>query len=88
MGSFFRRLSLQASRRVSPTPEVNGTKNTRTDEPSPIPIPRTQTVLLLLQAKQPYQLTEEYAVPVLEGEHDMLVRTHAIGLNPIDWKAP
>ncbi|KAK1775436.1 chaperonin 10-like protein [Copromyces sp. CBS 386.78] len=54
----------------------------------PLPTPEKQTVLLLHAAKQPYQLTDNYPVPQLEGEHDMLVRTQAIGLNPIDWKAP
>lgn len=58
------------------------------DEPSPLPTPDTQRVLLLHGARQPYQLTEEYAVPAVQGEHEVLVRTQAIGLNPIDWKAP
>lgn len=67
---------------------VIGTSTTAM-EPLPLPtVPEKQTVLLLHAAKQPYQLTEDYPVPQLEEEHDVLVRTQAIGLNPIDWKAP
>ncbi|KAK4031325.1 chaperonin 10-like protein [Parachaetomium inaequale] len=92
MASFFRRLSLQKGRKAPSTSNVNGTGNfPREDEqpePLAITIPETQTVLLLLAARQPYQLTENYAVPQLEGEREVLVRTQAIGLNPIDWKAP
>ncbi len=91
MNSFFRRLSLQ-SRKAPSTSSVNGkgtsTRESEQLEPSPLPTPKTQTVLLLLAAGQPYQLTENYAVPKLLGEHEVLVRTQAIGLNPIDWKAP
>ncbi|KAK0649678.1 chaperonin 10-like protein [Cercophora newfieldiana] len=50
--------------------------------------PETQKVLLLHAARQPYQLTEDYPVPQVEGDHEVLVRAQAIGLNPIDWKAP
>lgn len=64
---------------------INGTSTT---DMEPLPTPEKQTVLLLHAPKQPYQLTEDYPVPQLEGEHDVLVRTQAIGLNPIDWKAP
>lgn len=75
-----------------PASGIDGTQNlSQADEqiePLPIPTPETQTVLLLLAAKQPYQLTEKYAIPELQGEHEVLVRTQAIGLNPIDWKAP
>lgn len=58
------------------------------EEPLPLSTPKTQRALLLHAARQPYQLTEEYAVPELQGEHEVLVKTQAIGLNPIDWKAP
>lgn len=57
------------------------------DERSILP-PETQNVLLLHAARQPYQLTENYPVPKLENAHEVLVRAQAIGLNPIDWKAP
>lgn len=92
MTSFFRRLSLKPGRKAVPESGTDGTQTLpQADEqvePLPISTPKTQTVLLLLAAKQPYQLTEKYDVPELHGEHEVLVRTHAIGLNPIDWKAP
>ncbi|KAL2166098.1 hypothetical protein VTG60DRAFT_3306 [Thermothelomyces hinnuleus] len=50
--------------------------------------PETQTVLLLHAARQPYELTENYPVSDLRDDHEVLVRTRAIGLNPVDWKAP
>jgi hypothetical protein len=50
-------------------------------------LPETQTVLLLYNLGQPYQLISNYAVPQL-GATEVLVRTRAIGLNHIDWKAP
>lgn len=51
-------------------------------------VPRSQTVLLLHEPRQPYSLTGDYQVPALRGEGEVLVRVRAIGLNPIDWKAP
>ncbi|CCF44839.1 quinone oxidoreductase, partial [Colletotrichum higginsianum] len=51
-------------------------------------IPETQTVLILYAAKQPYETAEGYQVPEIEDEHEVLVKTEHIGLNPIDWKAP
>ncbi|RDW77727.1 putative zinc-binding dehydrogenase protein [Coleophoma cylindrospora] len=48
---------------------------------------RHQQVLLLHAPKQPYIRTE-YDVPLLCDEREMLVKIKAIGLNPIDWKAP
>lgn len=66
----------------------SGNHSTSSTGMEPLPTPEKQTVLLLHAAKQPYQLTEDYPVPRVEGEHDVLVRTQTIGLNPIDWKAP
>ncbi|EGO56009.1 hypothetical protein NEUTE1DRAFT_124286 [Neurospora tetrasperma FGSC 2508] len=66
----------------------SGNHSTSSTDMEPLPAPEKQTVLLLHAAKQPYQLTEDYPVPRVEGEHDVLVRTQTIGLNPIDWKAP
>lgn len=47
-----------------------------------------QNVLLLHGAKQRYMHTGEQRVPGLENDREMLVAVNAIGLNPIDWKAP
>ena len=57
--------------------------------PTPdIQLPATQKVLLLHGFKQHYQLTEGYAIPSTNHDHELLVRSSTIGLNPIDWKAP
>jgi hypothetical protein len=47
-----------------------------------------QEVLLLHGPKQKYAYTTEQPVPKLENDREMLVAVHAVGLNPIDWKAP
>ncbi|KAK4444553.1 chaperonin 10-like protein [Podospora aff. communis PSN243] len=54
----------------------------------PLFAPTTQRVLLLHAARQPYELVHDYPVPEVQGDDEVLVRTQAIGLNPIDWKAP
>ncbi|KAK1997683.1 hypothetical protein LX36DRAFT_577931 [Colletotrichum falcatum] len=51
-------------------------------------IPQTQTVVILHAAKQPYETMDGYKVPEIQDEHEVLVKTEHIGLNPIDWKAP
>ena len=50
--------------------------------------PTCQTVLLLHKLHQPYKVTEDYPVPKLLRDDEVLIRTRAIGLNPIDWKGP
>lgn len=51
-------------------------------------VPQTQRILLLHGPRQPYKLVEDYPVPKLQGDSEVLVKTNTIGLNPIDWKAP
>lgn len=85
----FRRLS----RKKRKTTANGNTKpiNTVTPIPetmTPIPVPKTQKILLLYGPKQPYKLVENYPVPEIQTGSEVLVRTRAIGLNPIDWKAP
>ncbi|KAF2279436.1 GroES-like protein [Westerdykella ornata] len=53
-----------------------------------ISIPQQQSVLLLRAIRQPYELNPNYRVPELQHEHELLVKVSAVGLNPIDWKAP
>lgn len=48
----------------------------------------SQTALLLHAPKQPYQLSNDHAVPEVDEESEILIRTQVIGLNPLDWKAP
>lgn len=55
---------------------------------SDITVPNTQKILLLYGPRQPYKVVENYAVPKLLSDDEVLVRTRTIGLNPIDWKAP
>ncbi|KAK4652539.1 hypothetical protein QC762_502270 [Podospora pseudocomata] len=92
--SFLRKMSLHKFRKSLSSPKLDSLNLTeaekapvRPDEPL-TPPPETQTVLLLHAARQPYELTDDYPVPQLQDEHEVLVRTQAIGLNPIDWKAP
>ena len=54
---------------------------------SQLEVPLTQKILLLHAAKQDYQLLEGYPVPTLRA-NEVLIKAKAIGLNPIDWKAP
>ncbi|EKD16923.1 uncharacterized protein L3040_006210 [Drepanopeziza brunnea f. sp. 'multigermtubi'] len=47
-----------------------------------------QDVLLLHAPKQRYAHTQQQPIPELRNDREMLVAVDAIGLNPIDWKAP
>jgi hypothetical protein len=51
-------------------------------------IPDTQSALLLHAIRQPYELKEGYPTPKVLRDEELLVRVTAVGLNPIDWKAP
>ena len=53
-----------------------------------IRIPETQSALLLHAPRQPYELDTHQPLPRIESDHELLVKVSAIGLNPIDWKAP
>lgn len=55
---------------------------------NPLAIPDTQAVLLLHAPRQPYELQDGYPIPPLQNDREVLVRNRAIGLNPMDWKAP
>jgi len=47
-----------------------------------------QEVLLLHAPKEKYAHTKEHPIHVLKNDREMLVAVQAVGLNPIDWKAP
>lgn len=88
--SLFRKFSSRVKRR-SRTPTTHSATIDVVDEPtmtSSIAVPETQSILLLYGPKQPYKVVENYPVPKLENEDEVLVKTCTIGLNPIDWKAP
>ena len=47
-----------------------------------------QEVLLLHGPRQKYAHAREQPIPALQDDREMLVAVDAVGLNPIDWKAP
>ena len=51
-------------------------------------VPETQSALLLHAIRQPYEFTHQYPVPKTQADDELLVKVTAVGLNPIDWKAP
>jgi hypothetical protein len=51
-------------------------------------IPETQSALLLHAIRQPYEVKEDYPTPMVLRDDELLVKITAVGLNPIDWKAP
>ncbi|KAI9743711.1 MAG: hypothetical protein M1818_003027 [Claussenomyces sp. TS43310] len=59
------------------------------DEQLPAEQPQThQSVLLLREPRRKYELDYKYPVPVTTGGRELLIRVHAVGLNPVDWKSP
>lgn len=52
------------------------------------PPPNNQSALLLHATRQPYKPTTDRTIPEVQHEWELLVKVEAIGLNPIDWKAP
>lgn len=51
-------------------------------------LPKSQSALLLHATRQPYGLSTGHEIPVVQHDHEVLVKVNAAGLNPIDWKAP
>ncbi|KAJ5112551.1 Polyketide synthase enoylreductase [Penicillium argentinense] len=56
--------------------------------PVPKPVEVTQRVLLLKGVREQYTLVDDHAIPSILNPGEILVKVLAIGLNPIDWKAP
>ncbi|KZM19130.1 uncharacterized protein EKO05_0010208 [Ascochyta rabiei] len=52
------------------------------------PHPEQQSALLLHAIRQPYEVAVDHAVPEIQHDSELLVKVTAVGLNPIDWKAP
>ncbi|KAJ4314453.1 hypothetical protein N0V94_006446 [Neodidymelliopsis sp. IMI 364377] len=50
--------------------------------------PKKQSALLLQAIRQPYEVVFDHAVPEIQHDTELLVKVTAVGLNPIDWKAP
>lgn len=78
--------------KAPPVPEILRAGDTRQDEFQRTEeeklIPRLQSVLLLNAIRQPYEVIAGYTVPETQHDHELLVKVQAVGLNPIDWKAP
>ncbi|KAH7325605.1 chaperonin 10-like protein [Stachybotrys elegans] len=55
-------------------------------ETRPSSPPRTNPALLVVGKRQ-YDIQESYPFPTLAHEGEVIVRTKAVGLNPIDWKS-
>ena len=84
---------INGQRSVSPEPLP---KKARSESPdfcreqvtlSSSAIPAQQKVLLLLGKGQRYELEENYAVPEIRDDRELLLKIQYIGLNPIDWKS-
>lgn len=90
----FQRLSSKVRNRKSLLDGAVPTTTTPVVTPDPpsdtmtTTVPDTQKILLLYGPRQPYKVVDDYAVPKLHSDDEVLVRTRTIGLNPIDWKAP
>lgn len=72
--------SLQALRSMS-SPFL--ARDRSDDPPSP-----SQQVLLIHGPREEYKLASNQELPQLQSDEEVLVRTIAIGLNPVDWKGP
>ncbi|KAL1885679.1 hypothetical protein Plec18167_001174 [Paecilomyces lecythidis] len=67
----------------------DSTDTTRSNSPIDAKLQTSkQNVLLLHAAREKYKLIEDHAIPTLIHNGEILVKVLAIGLNPIDWKAP
>ncbi|KAG9193810.1 hypothetical protein G6011_03845 [Alternaria panax] len=51
-------------------------------------LPAVQSALKLHAIRQPYNVATNHPLPALQHDSELLVKVQAVGLNPIDWKAP
>lgn len=40
-----------------------------------------------MAAKGRYELVDDFPTPQIQGPNEVLIRNHAVALNPIDWKS-
>ncbi|KAL1981032.1 hypothetical protein VTN96DRAFT_3141 [Rasamsonia emersonii] len=74
---------------VADQPQVNGhSADSPVDSVDRLCVASTQQVLLLHAPKEKYTLVTDHAVPSIIHDREVLIKISAIGLNPIDWKAP
>jgi NADPH:quinone reductase-like Zn-dependent oxidoreductase len=64
---------VQISEVIRPTPLIRAT-------------PTLQRALVVAR-KGEYEIRDDYGVPELENEDEIMIRSCAVGLNPIDWKS-
>jgi hypothetical protein len=55
-------------------------------EPEFTPIPTTQKAFTVA-AKRKYAMVDDFPTPQLQHHKEVIVRNHAVALNPIDWKS-
>jgi hypothetical protein len=51
-------------------------------------LPVVQSALKLHAIRQPYGVATDHPLPMIQQDSELLVKVQAVGLNPIDWKAP
>ncbi|CAN9181868.1 unnamed protein product [Alternaria alternata] len=51
-------------------------------------LPVVQSALKLHAIRQPYDVATDHPLPTIQQDSELLVKVQAVGLNPIDWKAP
>ena len=51
-------------------------------------LPTVQSALKLHAIRQPYNVSTDHPLPSIQHDSELLVKVQAVGLNPIDWKAP
>jgi hypothetical protein len=89
----FRRSKAQRKRN-SKRHSISGSKAqpvTRVSQASYTSAPRTPTgklqKALIVARKGAYEIVDDYAIPELQNEDEVMIRSCAVGLNPIDWKS-
>lgn len=72
------------------TAEIKSSNSEQITEPVLVDdqLATTQNALLLHAIKEKYTLVTDHAVPSILHQDEILIEVSAIGLNPIDWKAP
>lgn len=49
------------------------------------PTPRVQKALVVAE-KGRYEIRHDFPMPII-GDDEVMIRSHYVGLNPIDWKS-
>ncbi|KAL4910736.1 hypothetical protein BDW74DRAFT_172206 [Aspergillus multicolor] len=57
-------------------------------QPEPLTVQPSQKALVLQAVREAYTLVTDHEVPALAHPDEILIKVAAVGLNPVDWKAP